>query len=236
MLTGRLARESPIFQTYKLLNHQISRSPNLSKRKPIKHPPFAFVLNLKIRLDVITDSAVGFVDEIDLLQVGAWQNDFLHVLEITRVVGLDRQARVGFHDAQGSVHKFRLNQAAFVVAFFGPRVGMVDVQCVDTRVGDLMDHEVTTVAAHHAHVGKAPARHTVGGILVVFVGPFDADEVQLRMFLGPPYKKGALMAADFQLQRCFALEQRAQIDRLGQLKRIDGDVGGGWHRQGYDSE
>ena len=76
-----------------------------------------------------------------------------------------------------------------------------------------MNEQVSGVGPQDAHVGEAPARHPVGGELIVLVGPLDADEVAIRLGPSPAQQKAALAAADLELDRMIVVEQTAQVGR-----------------------
>ncbi len=146
------------------------------------------------------DAAVGYAGfglvEGDFGKAGFGGDDVADPSEIFLVVGLDGDAAGGDEGVGGGADEIGLEEAAFVVAFFGPRVGVVNVENPEGFGGQMVDDQVAGVGAHEADVGHAPADHAVGGVAVVFVGPFDAEEVAVGILAGPGEQEAALTGAD----------------------------------------
>lgn len=102
----------------------------------------------------------------------------------------------GDQGLDGGGNELGVEQPAFMMAFLGPRVGEIDVQSLNALGSSVANDEILGIAAKHADIRQGPTTGAVGGVLVVFVGPFDAQVVYLGVGPGCVYEEGALTRAN----------------------------------------
>lgn len=97
---------------------------------------------------------------------GEGSKDVLDLLKITFVVGSDSDLAMGFEGAEKLFNVFGADEAAFVVFFFRPGVGEIDVVEIDAGVGEEIGDECYGVGSYETDVAEAAAACAVNGIAV----------------------------------------------------------------------
>ncbi len=105
------------------------------------------------------------------------------MLEIPSVVGSDSDSTSGGKAAEEVFEICGGNEASFVVTFFRPGVGEIDVETIDGIIWDKINYEVHGVGADDSDVFKSPSADAVNGVAIVFSSPFDAEEIDVRLGL-----------------------------------------------------
>lgn len=67
------------------------------------------------------------------------------------------------------------------MALLWPWVGEVNVEAAYRAVGDVFGDKVGGVSADQANVSQGPSAYAIDGVTAVFIGPFDAEKVQLPL-------------------------------------------------------
>ncbi len=98
------------------------------------------------------------------------------------------------------------------MAFFGPWVGEIDVETVHRIIWYKIGQKLCGVGADYPHVAQTPSTNAVDGIAVVFIGPFDAEEINLRVGLGVVEQEGCSAGADFDVHGAWSPENPEKID------------------------
>ncbi|HMO25316.1 MAG TPA: hypothetical protein PKB10_03535, partial [Tepidisphaeraceae bacterium] len=122
-------------------------------------------------------------------------------LEVVLVIGHHADLPAGLEDAQHLGHPLLADESAFLLSFFRPGVGEVDVQDVDRLRPDALAHEPARFLPADAHVLQLRAAHAVGGEAGEPVGVLDPDEVRLRARPGLVEQERPLADPDLQLDR-----------------------------------
>ena len=177
----------------------------------------------------------SFEDVLDLLGV------FLHPLEVVVVVGGEADFAAVFEDAVEFAEERGLDAAAFVVSFFWPGVGEVDVDASEAVVGDEVSDKGGGVGPKQLDVGELMPADAVGGVAPVGFGPFDAEEVDVGFEAGLLDEEGAFARADFEVHGSAGgvggvVEPLIEVERagldIGQVVLRSADAGdveaGGW--------
>lgn len=73
-----------------------------------------------------------------------------------------------------------VDESPFVVAFFRPGVGEIDMEAIDGIVGDKAGQKVGGVGAEKADIIERPSANTVDGIAIISGCPFDSEKIDLR--------------------------------------------------------
>ena len=92
------------------------------------------------------------------------------------------------------------------MAFLGPRVGKVNVQALNALLGKVVDNEIPGITTEHANIWQIPSAGPVGGIFIVFVGPFDAKVIGPGIRTSGINQKSTLAGAYLQLYRMVVAE------------------------------
>ena len=133
------------------------------------------------------------------------------------------EAAIGDEDTLDEREKRGLDQAAFVVAGFGPGVGEVDVQDGDARIGDEFGEKEIGLGADGAGVDAVVAAQAIRGVTPEPAGPFDAEEVGIRARLGLVEKKSPFADADFDFNGVGVCEEGCEIERAREGIDIEAD-------------
>ena len=115
------------------------------------------------------------------------------------------------------------NEASFVVAFFWPGVGEIDVETFDGIIGDEIDYKVHCVGADYADIFQSPSSDAVNGVAIVFAGPFDAEEIDVRLGLGLVEEESGFAGTDFDVDRVFTSENLCEVNSAIQIFGFQGD-------------
>jgi len=188
---------------------------------------------LKARLmEAIQDrgpnAAIGVVTGDRFIPINALErrlgiNDLTDPLEVPGMIRLDVPSPVGFEYAGDRGGKIVLNESPFVVPFFGPRIGVIEMQYVQARVGQMVLYEPAGVGPHDADIFNAAAGHSVSGEFVELVGPLDSEQAGVGIHTGPSQQKPSLSAADLELEGTRRVEPRHRLDNLSVQGRFDHD-------------
>ena len=136
------------------------------------------------------------------------------------MVGGDAEL-AGVGKAAGELHDVgRGDHSSLVVSLLGPRVRKVDVEGRDRAVSDAACDEISRVGPENSDVGHVPASHAVDTVFIEFVGPLDAQVVELGVCLGLIEQKGAFSGADLDVQGCGALEEALEVGPFGEFLDI----------------
>jgi hypothetical protein len=90
-------------------------------------------------------------------------------------------------------------EAAFVVPFLPPGIGIIDVDGLKGARGHIVLQERSGVGMHQPDVRQAAFGNAISGKELVFPGNLDAQEVAQRTSRRRGYKEKALAKADFHL-------------------------------------
>ena len=69
-----------------------------------------------------------------------------------------------------------------------------------------------SVGANYFYVFQAPSPDAVDGVAIVFAGPFDAKEIDVRLGLGLVEQEGGFAGADFDVDRACSSENLCKVD------------------------
>ena len=109
------------------------------------------------------------------------------------------------------------DESSFVVSFFWPGVWEIDVEAIDGFVGDEVGYEVGGVGSDEAYVCQVPSANTVDGVAVVFVSPFDTEEIVVGVCFGLVEEEGPFSGADFDVECGWTSENVGKIDSAIQI-------------------
>lgn len=152
------------------------------------------------------------------------------------VVGDEAQLAAGREDAMEFDHGVILDDAAFVMSFLRPGIGEVEVDDLHDALlvgGGVIKgwaapipDKFGGIASEQFYIFEVPAAHAIGSVAVELAGPFDAEEVCLRLKLGLLEEEGALAGADLELETVMGmLEPLARVDApgfgRGQIAELD---------------
>ena len=128
---------------------------------------------------------------------GAGGEVFDGVLEVFFVVGLEEElAGAGFEDAFEAGEEFlAIDEAVFVVAFFGPGVGAEEVEAGDAGGGEQPGDGVGAFEAHDFGVGAVGGEGFAGGFFDTAFEALNGEEVAFGMDGGDGGGEGAVAAA-----------------------------------------
>ena len=104
------------------------------------------------------------------------------------------------------------DEASFVMAFFGLWVGEIDVEEVNGVIVNKIGQEDSGIGADNPNVRQAPSADAIHGVAVVFAGPFDAEEIIVRLYPGLVEQEGAFAGADLDVDRASTSYNLGKID------------------------
>ena len=134
--------------------------------------------------------SAGVGEEINLLKkVGFRGKHRFYLLEIFREVGGDADKAPGFEAAYELVGIGGVDETPFVVAFFGPGVGEVNVEAIYGRIGDTLGDIGGGIGANYPDVGQIPPANPVNGETVKFPCPFNPDKIGVGLRFCLVYQK-----------------------------------------------
>ena len=133
---------------------------------------------------------------------GAGGEVFDGVLEVFFVVGFEEElAGAGFEDAFEAGEEFlAIDEAVFVVAFFGPGVGAEEVEAGDAGGGEEPGDGVGAFEAHDFGIGAVGGEGFAGGFFDTAFEALDGEEVAFGMDGGDGGGEGAVAAAEVDLE------------------------------------
>ena len=117
------------------------------------------------------------------------------------MVGSNSDSSVWLQAAEELFEVGRAKEASFVVAFFWPRVGEIDVEAVHGIVRYEISQKDRSIGADNPNVFQSPSADTVNGISIVFTRPFDTEEVLIGQGFGLVEQESGLADADFDMNR-----------------------------------
>ncbi len=139
---------------------------------------FFEVFAFEVRADPFADLSAGGRQEIDLLKtVGTGGEDGFYLLEIFREISGDTDCPPWLQGADKLGGIGIVEETAFMVTFFGPWVGEINVEAIDGGIGDTLDDKPGGIGADYTDVSQIPAANTVNGKTVISACPFNPDEV-----------------------------------------------------------
>jgi hypothetical protein len=151
----------------------------------VRADPFADFSALRL-----ADLSAGVGQEINLLKAISFRGkDLLHLLEVIGVVGGDADSTRGFQASDKLVAIGGAEEASFVVAFFGPGVGEVNVEAIDGGVGDALGNIGDGIGANYPDVSQIPSPNPVNGKTVKFACPFNPDKIGVGLVFCLVYQK-----------------------------------------------
>ncbi len=104
-----------------------------------------------------------------------------------------------------------------MVSFFWPGVWEIDVEAIDRFVGDEVGYELCGVGVYDAYVCQVPSANTVDGVAVVFVSPFDTEEIVVWVGFALVEQEGSFSGADFDMDGVWTSENAGKIDSVIQI-------------------
>jgi len=143
-----------------------------------------------------------------------------------QVIGIVRgKTKLGTlaHDEGEPVERRARDDAALVMAQFGPGVGEVNVEDRETFIGDELAQEVACLGPDGADVEAPVAAKPVAGISPIPSRPLNPEEVYLRAGLALLSEERSFAHADLQLDRMIVSEQRPPVDGPRQTFQIKPD-------------
>lgn len=134
---------------------------------------------------------------------GAGGEVFDGVLEVFFVVGFEEElAGAGFEDAFEASEEFlAVDEAVFVVAFFGPGVGAEEVEAGDAGGGEEPGNGVGAFEAHDFGIGAMGGEDFAGGFFDPAFEALDGEEVAFGMEGGDGGCESSVAAAEVNFER-----------------------------------
>jgi hypothetical protein len=90
------------------------------------------------------------------------------------VVGGNSDSSIFFQASQELVEIFFADEASFVMSFFRPGVGEIDMETIDGKIGNKFANKSGGIGAEHPDVFEVPSAEPIDGVAVISAGPFDA--------------------------------------------------------------
>ena len=143
--------------------------------------------------------------------------DFLYLLEVFSVVCGDFYGSAGNQTAQELFEIGPAQKAPFVMTFFRPGVGEIDMKTIHRAVRHKVGQELCSIGASYANVIHSPSADAVNAIAVVLVCPFDTQKIDLWPGPGMVEQECCLAAADFNMHRGGTSENPGKIDFAVQI-------------------
>ena len=128
------------------------------------------------------------------------------------MVGGNSDSSCGDKAAEEMLEICRGNEASFVVSFFWPRVGEINMETFYGIIRDEIDYEMHGIGADYSYVFQFPSTDAVNGVAIVFSSPFDAEEIDVRLGPGLVDKEGGFARADLNVDGVFTSENLNKID------------------------
>jgi hypothetical protein len=150
--------------------------------------------------------------DLDGARLNLGGDDFLHLLEIVRMIGSDIDNTAFLQNSQYLRHIAVRKKPPFMVASLRPRVGKVQMEAFDALVGDIFGDKCGRVGADYSDVTKIPPADSVNGGPVKFVGPFDPQKINIFKGLSLIYQKSAFARANLNMDRTGTTENIVEID------------------------
>ena len=155
-----------------------------------------------------------------------WFSKFANYLKVLGVIGLHGPPAAGDQAGGCRVDERFLEEAALVVATFGPGVGVVNVQRQQRVARAFGADEVTSIGPQDADIPQVPTLHAVDRETIKLVGPFDAEKIALRIGLCPPQKNPPL-PMPISSSTGWSLPKKADQRRFSSSSRWTGMGGAG---------
>lgn len=132
----------------------------------------------------------GVGEKIDLFQLAGFGGKHrFHLFEVFREVGGDADRAGWFEAAYELVGIGGVDETPFVVAFFRPGVGVINVKVIDGGIGDAFGDIGDGIGANYPDVGEIPPANPVNGETVKFACPFNSDKIGVGLGFCLVYQK-----------------------------------------------
>jgi len=178
----------------------------------VNRPFFFKVFSFEVCADPFVLLCTGGGKKFNFLKFAALVGyNFLYLLEVFSIVRND------FYDSAGNQapHEFfeidPAQKTSFVMTFFRPGVGEIDMKAVHRVVRHKVSKELCGIGADYPNIAQAPSADTVNTIAVVFVGPFDTQKIDLRPGPGLVEQERCFAAAHFNMHRPGTSENPGKI-------------------------
>lgn len=162
-----------------------------------------------------TPGGAGGVAGRRVFQGGLGAQDGQHVFGIGLPVGGQVDVAAGQKATGQKRHELGLNETAFVVAFFRPRIGKEDVDTGERFGPNHVCHDFHGVVGDDAYVADAKVVDFSQQATDARGVDFYAEEIRFRMSLGDGGRGLAHAEADFEHARRFPPEQGREVHGLG---------------------
>ena len=139
----------------------------------------------------------------------------LYPLPVVIVVGYYANFALWFEDAVELFEVLGIDGAAFVVSFFWPGVGEVDVEDGADLVGEVVADELGCIGAEDSYMLKVVSADAVGGVAEELARPFYAEVIDVGLGGGLLDEEGSFAGADFYVEgivEAVGREPGARID------------------------
>jgi hypothetical protein len=115
-----------------------------------------------------------------------------YLLEVFRKVGGDADGTPWFEASDELAGIGIVEETAFVVTFFGPGVGEINMEAINGGIGDTLDDKSGGISADYTDVSQIPSANTVNGETVISACPFNPDKVGIGLASCLVYQKRPL--------------------------------------------
>jgi hypothetical protein len=151
-----------------------------------------YVFSLEVCADPFADFGPGGWEKFDFLQfvISFCQNCF-YLLEIFGMVGGDSYLATGFQAAEKILQISRTEKASFVVSFFRPGVGKINMEKIHGCFSDKIGKKNSGIGSNYSDILQAPSSDAIHGVTIVFACPFDAEKIIIRQSFGLVKKEGS---------------------------------------------
>ena len=109
------------------------------------------------------------------------------------------------------------------MASFRPGVRELDVEAIYGVIRDEVGQKVCGVGADYTHVCKTPSADAVNAVAVVLAGPFDAEEINIRLSRSLIEKKGGLAGTYLNVNGAGTSEKMDKVNFAIQIFRFERD-------------
>lgn len=94
------------------------------------------------------------------------------------------------------------------------------MEALHGTIRDEISHESAGIGTDDSHVGQAPSANAVNSVTVVFVGPLNAEEIDVRLDPCLIQKERSFTRADLYVDRACTSENPEKIDFPIQILRL----------------
>jgi len=117
-----------------------------------------------------------------------------------------------------------VDEAPFVVAFFGPGVGEINVEAIDGGIGDAFGDIGDGIGANYPDVGQVPPANPVNGKAVKFPCPFNPDKIGVGLRFCLVYQKCPPARANLDMDGSGTSENITKIKLDGRIGVLQDDL------------